>query len=57
MPVIGNLGQQGQKGAFEVLGIKHTTDKDGLITVEIPAVVEKEAEAPKAEEKDGGVKK
>lgn len=57
MPVFGNLGQQGQKGAFEVLGIKHSTDKDGLITVEIPTVVENEAEAPKAEEKGTEVKK
>jgi len=56
MPIIGNLGQQGKKGAFEVLGItiKNPEDKEGLIEKVLP----ERAETEKAETtgKEGKVK-
>jgi hypothetical protein len=61
MPVVGNLGQQGKKGAFEVLGItiKNPEDKEGLIEKVMPERKESEekpADGEKSTKKEGEVK-
>jgi len=61
MPIIGNLGQQGKKGAFEVLGItiKNPEDKEGLIEKVMPERKESEekpTDGEKATEKEGSKK-
>lgn len=47
MPVYGNLGQLGKKGAYEILGAKvEKHEVTGLISVEMPEKKAKKVEAP-----------